>query len=298
MSDTLIIAVVAGLAGMLGWGFADFFAKKTIDLVGDIATLAWAHIYGMFMLAALLLARIVSEGQLTGLPTEPKEIGALAFFGALQAAVYFFVYRGFGKGKLALLNPVFSSYSGLVVLMSVFIFGEIIGGWQLACLAVLFVGIISISLDTESLALRKLKLSRIPGMNDILVASILAAFWTVLWGYFVSGKDWLVYAAIMYVFMSITILLICAVQRINLAVLNRYTWKFFWLIGLAEVIAYVGVSGGYSLTTHTSIVAVLSAAFSVPTLLLAHIFLGERITKFQYSGVALVITGVVLLAIV
>ena len=28
--------------GMFGWGLADFFAKKTIDKIGDIQTLAWA----------------------------------------------------------------------------------------------------------------------------------------------------------------------------------------------------------------------------------------------------------------
>ena len=38
MQSDLVIAVLAGFGGMLGWGFADFFAKKTIDEIGDVAS--------------------------------------------------------------------------------------------------------------------------------------------------------------------------------------------------------------------------------------------------------------------
>jgi len=294
MTDGLLIAVLAGLGGMLGWGFADFFAKKTIDKVGDMATLTWAHVYGVVVIISFLYARNSSEGTSLQIPWEAKELVILAFFGVLQAFVYFFVYRAFAKGKLALLNPIFSSYSGLVVILSVIVFGEIIGGWQLASLVVAFLGIVTISLEKDSLRIRKLKLVKIHGIFDILAASLMAAFWTVLWGHFVAGKDWLIYAAIKYVFMSITILLLSFVQRVNLRVLNWHTWKYFFLIGIAEVIAYGAVSIGYSQTSHLSIVAVLSAAFSVPTVILAHVFLRERINNFQILGVILVILGIAL----
>jgi drug/metabolite transporter (DMT)-like permease len=290
--DALLIAVLTGLSGMLGWGFADFFAKKTIDKVGDLTTLAWAHICGVAILAGLVVGKSLFSAEPMVYPKTFKEILLLAFFGALQALVYFWAYRAFSKGKLAILNPIFSSYSGFVVLLSVIVFSELLGGWQFATLALVFAGIIIISLDKESLALRKLKISKLPGLWEILLAVALAAFWTVLWGHFVMGKDWLVYAALMYAFMTITIFIICLLQKTNLTVKDSTIWKFFLFIGAGEVIAYVGISIGYSLTTHTSIVAVLSAAFSVPTLILAHLFLHERITRLQMAGVCMVILGV------
>lgn len=298
MTDLLFVAILSGLAGMFGWGFADFFAKKTIDRVGDLVTLAWAHLFGLATLAILVIARAVSGNSSYELPTSPKELGILAFFGFLQALVYFFAYRAFSKGTLSLLNPIFSSYSGIVVLLSVVVFGEILGGWQLACLALVFSGIIAISLDPEALRIKKLKLSKLAGMREILTAAIMAALWTVLWGNFVSGKDWLVYAALMYFFMSASILFFALFYRQSLKIKDRSLWKFFGLIGLAEVVAYVGVSIGYSFTSHTSIVAVLSAAFSLPTLVLAYFFLKERITRIHAVGVALVIAGVVLISII
>jgi len=33
MQTELLIAIIAGLGGMFGWGLADFFAKKTIDSI-------------------------------------------------------------------------------------------------------------------------------------------------------------------------------------------------------------------------------------------------------------------------
>lgn len=298
MESQLVIAIVAGLAGMLGWGLADFFAKKTIDKVGDLVTLAWAHVYGVVLVVSLVFARSFSEGQAIELPTKSTELIALAFFGALQALVYYYAYKAFGKGKLAILNPIFSSYSGFVVLLSVIVFGEILLRKQLYALLVVFAGVVVMNIDFELFKLKKIKIAKLPGMNEILKAVVFATVWTVLWGHFVSGKDWLLYAAIMYVFMSITIMLICIFQRAKLNVLSGYTWKYFFLIGLSEVIAYVGVSYGYGLSSHTSIVAVLSAAFSLPTFVLAYVFLKERVNAFQVLGALFVVSGVILVSLV
>ncbi len=283
---------------MVGWGFADFFAKKTIDIVGDLVSLAWAHIFGVAVILGFVLTRVLSKGELTGIPDNYSEMLMLLFFGALQAMVYFFVYRGFGKGKLSLLNPVFSSYSAFVVILSVFIFGEAVGLSVLFVLALVFLGIMLINIDEESIELRRVKFLQIQGIKDILVAVVLATIWTISWGRFVANKDWLIYAAFMYVFMSITILVICLMTNAKLKITKSGIWKYFFLIGFSEVIAYVGISIGYSLTSHLSIVAVLSAAFSVPTIILAHYFLKEKITKLQLFGVMTVIVGVVLISLI
>ncbi|MFN2571957.1 MAG: hydantoinase B/oxoprolinase family protein, partial [Gemmatimonadales bacterium] len=47
METTLLTAITAGLLGMLGWGCADFFAKKTIDKIGDLPTLFWGQLLGL-----------------------------------------------------------------------------------------------------------------------------------------------------------------------------------------------------------------------------------------------------------
>jgi drug/metabolite transporter (DMT)-like permease len=300
MHQDIVIASLAGTGGMLGWGLADFFAKKTIDEIGDTASLVWGHLFGTVSLVIMALCRWLWFGQSVALPIDVKTWSLLAVFGAVQAAVYLFVYKGFAKGQLAVLNPIFASFAGITALLSITFFGEPIGFITVFGLMVLFFGIILISTDFAALKAKRLLIgfSHISGFREIVTATLLAALWTLFWDRFIGGADWLVYALLMYAFMTITILLVALIQKVTLRVENRSVWKFLVLIGLCETIAYLAISWGYSTTPLTSVVALLSGAFSLPTIILARLFLKERITALQTAGGIVIIAGIMLLALV
>ncbi len=297
MSD-LAIAVVAGLGGMLGWGIADFLAKKTIDELGDVVSLVWAHVFGFAVFVVLAVVRLVIADGGPAVPPSGAVWLAVLAFGVLQAIVYLLVYRGFGKGQVAVLNPVFASFSGLTALLSIVFFGEMVRGPLLLTLAAIFVGILMLSLDVDALRQRRVSLGRVPGLPEIALATVLAAVWTVFWYQFVNGRDWFWYAFYMYLFMTIALWLFARVRRVRLVVPATRLWFQLGLIGAFEVGAYVSISLGYSLTTRTSVVALLSGAFSLPTIVLARAFLKERVTGLQTAGSAVVIFGIMLLAAV
>lgn len=295
MENSLVIAITAGLMAMLGWGFADFFAKVTIDKIGDIPSLVWAHLIATSILIGYLLS-VVVFGELGRIPTDIKELGGIAIFGVIQAFVYIFVYRAFSKGKLAILNPIFSSYSGLAVLLSIFVFGEAVSVPVLAGLVVVFMGILLISLDPNESKFTKLKLSGHPGIDSIAIATGLAALWTVMWADFASGKDWQVYASLMYVFMTITIVSYARIQKVKLKVKDTKMWKYLLFIGAGEILAYVGITYGFGLSDNVSVVALLSGAFSLPVLILSYVFLKERVDKVHMIGALGIIVGIALVS--
>lgn len=105
-------------------GLADLFAKKTIDEIGDITTLVVAHFFGAGIMVMVGLYELVWGTHPLLLPQDPSTWLYLCFFGALQGLVYLLVYIGFGKGQVAVLNPIFASFSGLVALVSVFFLAE------------------------------------------------------------------------------------------------------------------------------------------------------------------------------
>ncbi len=296
MQQELFIAIFAGITAMLGWGFGDFFAKKTIDRVGSIVSLVWAHMFGTLALALVVLYRSLAGNQIS-LPTEPTVWSGLLFFGVLQMIIYFLVYRGFGKGQLAILSPVFASYAGLAVIISIIVFGEVVTGHLPLALVTIFIGILFLNLDIKALKDFKLNIINAPGLKEVGFASILAAFWTVSWGRFVNGQDWMAYALFMYAFMTLAAFLFSKFRRINLAVIKSDLWKFLVLIGVCEVIAYLAISQGFSATPFISIVALLSGAFSLPTILLARIFLKEKVTTIQTIGSLVIILGIIILSI-
>src|SRR5580704_9523955 len=98
--SSLFVAALAGLGGMLGWGFADFFAKKTIDRLGDIETLFWGQVIGIVPLAVLLAF----------FPTIPALDGSewtyVAVLGVWSGLSYIPTYVAFGKGQVSLLSPL------------------------------------------------------------------------------------------------------------------------------------------------------------------------------------------------
>ncbi len=297
MQNQLIIAVLSGLGGMLGWGSADFFAKKTIDKIGAIASLVWAHLFGTIILMGIVILQYFYNGKLISIPNNPSVWLGLIFFGILQMIVYWLVYEGFGKGQVAVLNPVFASFTGIVAIISIVFLGEHAGVTHLISLFIIFVGVMFVSLDLGGLRVKKIKFDHIPGFKEVGAGTILAAIWTLGWARFVGNQDWLSYALFMYAFMTIAAYVISQIMKVKLAGVNKKLWKFLVLIGFGEAVAYSAISIGYSATSLTSVVALISGAFSVPTIILARIFLKEKVTSLQTAGSIIIILGIIILSI-
>ncbi len=295
MHNTLLIALLAGLGGMIGWGAADFFAKKTVDTIGAIKSLVWAHSFGTLLFIVLALGQLLVFKHAVQLPTTTFTWAGLLGFGVLQMVVYWLVYEGFSKGKLAVLNPVFASFPGIVALFSIIFFGEKLQLWSAVALVALFGGMLLINVDLKEL--RSKQLTIIPGLKEMVAAALLAAIWTIGWDRFVSGKDAFSYALLMYIFMTGAAYALAKLMRVTLGGIEPGLWKFLVLIGVGETLAYLAISWGYSATPLTAVVALVSGSFSVPTIVLAYIFLKERITAVQVGAICSILVGIVMLAL-
>ncbi|MGH7241294.1 MAG: EamA family transporter [Candidatus Saccharimonadales bacterium] len=295
MNNALLIALLAGLGGMVGWGSADFFAKKSIDKIGSIKSLVWAHIFGTLILFTAFMLRTVFNPTSSQLPTDVKSWLELGFFGVLQMIVYWMAYRGFEKGRLTILNPVFASYSGIVALLSIMFLGEKVRSLAVIALGVIFVGSLLLSLDFSQKGTKRIKLAA--GLPEVALAAALAAVWTIGWDKFVSGRDPLSSAFIMYGFMSLAAVVLARLMRVKFSVIHDLDKNPLFLVGLSEAVAYLAISWGYSRTSLIAVVAVISGAFSVPTVLLAYLFLKERLNMLQILAVSSIIAGVVILSV-
>lgn len=293
MNHTLLVAIVAGLCGMFGWGFADFFAKKTIDVVGDLRTLFWAQVVGIVPLLGLFLA----DPKIPHLNKYDPLF--LILFGVIGALSYLPLYAAFGKGQLSLISPIFASYSVVVVaLAAVFLHASISVNQEIALLIV-FLGILLLSSDPREVR-RYLKVRSEPvkGIPEVLSAMFVYSFWLLLLDKFLNGKGWVFYLLVVRCVAAVTLIVYSYVTNEKLSVERRSLWKFLALIGVFDVTALSAVSYGYSHTNHIAIVTVLSATFSLPTMVLAYIFLKERIKPIQAVAALLIICGIVIISLV
>ncbi|MBX4197146.1 DMT family transporter [Candidatus Saccharibacteria bacterium] len=295
MSNLLAIAILGGLGGMLGWGFADFFAKKTVDRIGDIKSLVWAHLFGVSFFALAVAFQYAITGHFISIPRQFNLWLGLAFFGSLQMLVYWLVYQGFSKGQLIVLNPIFASYSGIVALVSIIFLHEKPNSLVLAALLLIFSGILLMNLDLKGLSSRRINL--VPGLKEMIAASSLAAIWTLLWDKFVGGRNALSFALFMYAFMTLAALILAKSRRVALVGIPQNLLKFLALIGLGEAVAYLSISYGFSRTPYTSVVALISGAFSLPAIVLGYRFLNERVSRTQVVAIAIVVAGIILVSV-
>lgn len=297
MQPELLIAVLAGLSAMWGWGFAEFATKKSVDKIGSISALVWAHLFGCIILFFYLLVAHFFFNQAITRPANLTEWLGLAFFGSLQTGVYYFAYKGFEKGQVAVLSPIFASFAGLVALFSVLVFGEVIGINLVWSLIFIFIGIILLNIDIPGLKAKRIRIIGAPGVKEVGIATVLATIWTLGWDKFTGDKDWAIYTFFMFIFLTLSAYLISRFHKVNLSNVKPGIWKFLWLIAAGEAVAYLGLSLGYASTSFTSVIAILSGASSLPTIILARIFLKEKVARIQTIGSIIIIVGIILLSI-
>ena len=297
MQHELLIALLTGLGGMLGWGVADFFAKKTIDEIGDVTTLFWGQLIGIFPLLLIFISH----------PQIPNKIYGSGFFylillGVWSGLSYIPTYVAFGKGKVSLLSPIFASNAVIVAILSALFFHEIIPVSRQVSFAVVFLGILFINADIKSVwqivtGKKKEKFSEVKGIKEILLAVVLYSFWLIALNSFIKDEYWVPLLLVIRIFSALSLFIYANLKKINLKVSNFKLWKFLILIGVFDVAAFASVSYGFSQTSYVSVVAMLSGVFSLPTIILARIFLKEQTTTTQTIGSVIVIIGIILLTL-
>ncbi len=297
MSTELLVAILAGLGSMIGWGFADFFAKKTIDKIGDINTLFWSQLFGIIPLDILFLINPTIPGKLAG-----NGFILVIILGIWSGFSYIPTYIAFGKGKVSLISPIFASYAVLVAILSAVFLQEIIPLGRQIAFFVVFVGILLISINLKNIFSLKKSNTNTPhepvkGLKEILFSVIFFSIWFIALDKFISGENWVPILLLIRIFSALSLFVYAKIRNISLSVTDQSLWKYLLMIGLFDVGAFSATSYGFSHTSYVSVVAMLGSAFSVPTIILARVFLKEKVTLYQTAGSIVVIMGIMLLSL-
>ncbi|MGZ3583689.1 MAG: EamA family transporter [Ktedonobacterales bacterium] len=322
--------IVSGLTAALCWGVADFFARSATRSGGTFRTLLTLQ----FIATVALLAVAMPLGllHLTSLPSGPTLAAVGLSLIILGGAAL--LYRAFAIGTLALVSPIAASYAAVTALLAMLLSGERPRLPQLIGIICTLGGVILASAvssyspadhaatphpSTHSDAPRPTKapLSLAPGLPEALLSMLLfgGAYWALR---FVVPALGGVTVAFIGKASDLTALLLLALaatllQRRKssrspaspspsplLAQPATGQRNIFLLAVIPTAlfdttanIAYnLGITGGL-----TSIVAVLSSLFSAVTVLLAWIFLRERLSRWQWVGTIAIFVGIALVSL-
>jgi drug/metabolite transporter (DMT)-like permease len=291
--------VVLGLASALCWGSADFAARFTSRRVGAYRALFFMQFFGFILLGVYLkwsggFSRGVAPGW------QPWALAASA--GLLNVAASLALYHSFEVGTLSIVGPVSSSYPALTVALSLFS-GERIHLLQGIGLAVTLAGVIFAS---TSFSILKAKTNQAGGAESAHLSkgvgwAIAAAlgFGVMFWflGYHVLP---VVAAPVSVWVMRLTSIvalgLVALPARQSLKLPSGLVWWGLFAAGILDTSAFLANNAGLQLG-QVSVVSVLASLYGAVTVLLAWIFLRERLEISQWCGIAMIFAGIVLVSL-
>ena len=196
--------------------------------------------------------------------------------GVWTGLAYIPVYVAFKKGKVSLISPMQATYSAIVIVFSAVFFHEIIPIHRVVNLLVIFIGILFIQVNIQDLQLifrgKKTPNRReVKGLKEILFANLLYAVWIIALDNFIHGEYWLPYLFVIHLISVVSIYIYAILRKINLRFKDKKLWKLLTVVGFCDVFAFSAFYYGLSKTSYTSVLVMLSSAFSVPTIILARL---------------------------
>jgi drug/metabolite transporter (DMT)-like permease len=276
-----------GLTAALGWGVGDFLSRFVTREIGAFRSLFYFQFLGLaaisvYLIAANKLAALAQVG--------PTAWGWMALGCALNIFASFALFRSFEIGVLTLVSPIAASYGAATGVLA-YLSGERLGTAKTIALAVVLVGVVLASTgpkpEGETRTWRRLP----PGVAWALAGS--ATFSVLFWllGYRITPVFGPVVPVWLFRLVTPFVLALLAAplgRRLDLP--PAKTWGLLAIVGLLDTSAFLASTWGLSMGDVT-LTTVLTSMFSAVTVLLAAIFLRERVAPWQWAGVAILLVG-------
>src|SRR5215813_1400350 len=285
------MGVLLGLATAFAWGTSDFLARFVTRRIGTLRSLFYMQTWG-FLLLTLYLIVTHSWGHLfDGSGWHPWAWGFLA--GGCNTVAMFSFYRCLEVGKVAVVAPLSASYPVLTLLLSMFS-GERLSVLRVCGIVATLVGVIFVARGETGSDDSSRNTKR--GIVWALFAS--AAFGFLFW---ILGLRIIEitgpYASLWLIRMTGSFVSLSALFLKGIPVfksLGKSNWQPT-VMGFLDTGAFALSNRGMQME-QVSVIMVLSSLYAAVTVVLAGIFLRERVGRLQWLGIVAIFAGIFLIS--
>jgi drug/metabolite transporter (DMT)-like permease len=297
-----------GLAAAVLWGVADFVARAIARRIGAIRTALYLQVVGFLLLCIFFevqggFHRVFAAA---GNGWQPWAWGALA--GVLNAFAAVCFYSSLTQGKLSIVTPIAASYPALTLVLSM-LSGEAVRWENILGIVISLAGVV-LAATTFDIADDRLDP---PASSDASAhahhthvtsgvgwaAGAACAFGVMFWliGYHVMpvlggvASVWIIRLSTM---VSLTVFALPT--RHSICFPRGSVWWLIPIMAGCDTAAFLCNNFGLA-HGPVSMVTMLASLFSAVTVLLAAIFLRERLQRTQWLGIALIFAGIILMNI-
>jgi drug/metabolite transporter (DMT)-like permease len=276
-----MVAAVLALAASVAWGIGDFLGGIKSRTLAPLAVLAVAQPVG---LALMLVVGLVHWE-----PWPGREVLFAVPAAALGTTGLIAFYRGMAAGAISLVAPI-AATGVLIPVAFGLATGERPSALQLVGIALAVGGAVVTSYEPGS-ATQRPRIAA--GIGWALLAAV------AFGGYFIpmhaASEDDFVWAALVFRTTSFSLVLIAVLAlRSRLARAPR-DLAVIACIGIADTSGNVFFAAAASQGL-VSVVSVLASLYPVVTVVLARVYLRERVTRVQEAGAVTTLAGVALVS--
>jgi drug/metabolite transporter (DMT)-like permease len=293
--------LILGLLASFGWGALDIAVALTTRTVGTLRVLVGSQLVS---LATLVVIGLLQPGLLGSSPIE----GLLAGFplGLLAAVAYLAYFTALHLGPLSIVSPVVVAYGGVTVAAAVVLRGEVLGAQQVAGVLLVTAGVALAGLVIEPGDGRRMRLASL-GVAAAVVALIGFAILTLGLADPIRAHGWLpvITGSRLGNSVGALTLLVLAVgtrsRRLAPMLAPSLPWTrlvvmLVMLGGAFDVAAFVAYAIGLGIAP-VWLIGLSSSLGPVLPVVYAIGWLGERPRLTQWAGLALIVSGMVTLAL-
>ena len=267
----------------------DFLAGKSSQKSGPYQAAFLSVLFGLIITAVIYLIFIRDFG----IPSLDIFIRLTILVLGLSAAQILF-FKALSIGPIGIVATIGSAYSLVTVPLALGLLGEHLTTGQLVAVATIILGVILTSIQIGG------KSVRLISKRGVLLALGAMIIWGISFAFLdpvVESLGWVKAFSLEYVLMVIWELVILGAMGIGF---RKLVAPGFNRLVVANSVAFLFGNAAFNLGLEkglVSIVTPISSAYPVITVLLTWIFLKEHLKRNQLLGIALVITGVIILTV-
>jgi len=288
--STILISLLSGIGGMVGWGIYDFLGSVYSKQLGSFKSFFWSQLAGWISSLLLALALAINFN------VPPLVIILFPIAAIVYSAGYLFFFKGFEIGNVSIVATTMNLWAVFTMIFAFIFMGQRLTSTQTLGVLMILSGVALGSLDWKDIRDKGFKLSA--GVKEaILGAFFFGIFWNI--SEIVSEEVGWLLSTLLIKFGIILFLLIFsffAKRELGLAKIDRKTKYMLVGMGIIETGAVAVVN--YGLTIGDAIlITPISSALSIVTIALAIIFLKDKITRLQGFGIITAIAGIIVTAL-
>jgi transporter family protein len=281
-----LLSILAGIAGMFGWGLYDFLGGVYAKQIGPFRSFFWSQLAGLasgivltFVLAAPLNVPLLV-------------VILLPIAAILYSAGYLFFFRGLEIGNISIVAATMNLWAVFTMLFAFIFLGQRLSTIQSCAVLLILSGVTLASTDWRNVRHQGFQLS-----SGVKEAALGALFFGIFWNISEVVSEsigWLLTTLLVKLGIVLFLLLFSATMRRELS-MARATTKTKWVVVIMGVVEAGAVAAvNYGLTIGDAIlITPIASALSIVTIALAIVFLKDKVTRLQALGMLAAVAGIV-----